>query len=139
MRSGSLERTVEFIVKLENRGPRMEEWNDNLIYALRARGLNDNVAIDTGPLLNNAGLKDVAAGFEKAPVGWGNKVGDLFGQNTYLAMESTKPILSSVMVVSEEYYDEMVSQAKLEMPKTKPTYDIWWAYGRKPEVDLKTN
>lgn len=85
-------------------------------------------------MLTEAGIQDVVTDTRHAKVGWGDKVGVLIGQNTQLSMTASKPMLLPVMAVTEAYYDKMVDESSKELGVAHPTYDIWWAYGKKPEV-----
>lgn len=92
-------------------------------------------ALDLGRFLRDAGLEEIGERQVTVPVGeWGGRVGSFVASNLRAVGLVLMPLFASTLDVSEEESGALVSQFLREAEQDHLTGEVWYTWGRKPQV-----
>ncbi|KAI9273884.1 hypothetical protein EDC94DRAFT_111997 [Helicostylum pulchrum] len=132
---GGFIQLVEIDYNSFNLGPKGRKWETELLETVRLkRQMEPRMARHLPDLLKKAGLIDVSAKLVSIPLGsWGLDLGSLWKHNMEMFAESTSPLLSKLVGISDAEYRSRWRDLLQEVQGKRAFSNIHAAWGIKSE------
>ncbi|KAG2211641.1 hypothetical protein INT47_008738 [Mucor saturninus] len=117
-----------------NLGPNGKAWELQLLQTAREkRNMEPRMALYLPDMLKSAGLIDVSSKLVSIPLGsWGLDLGSLWKHNMEMFADSSSPLLSKLVGISESEYRRRWRDMFEEVKDKKAFSNIHAAWGQKP-------
>lgn len=118
-----------------NAGPATKQMVTWWTAIAASRGIDASKMAQIGALLKQAGLCNVKVETRTLAVGsWGGRLGHLLAQNLLAGWPALRPLAQSMLGVSPELFNAVMSRLAEEWNAYRTTYEVYFACGQVGEV-----
>lgn len=99
-----------------------------------SRGIDLSYVSNIPDLMATNGIIDIEGDFVSLPIGWGGRLGELYGRNVYLGWTAPAAILEPILGLTREGFTSMATKTFAEMKAKKSWHKARYVFGRKSKL-----
>ncbi|KAG0304167.1 hypothetical protein BGZ98_005831 [Dissophora globulifera] len=133
LKPGGWFESVETDLTIQDAGPQLTLCFDYIMVSMASQNVDPRIVPSLDRIMVSVGFVEVQVKEYCVPVGeWGGKVGQVWKQNLFAALELVKPYLSLGGRMTENQAADLVQNAGSETKDYRGYQIVYVCYGRKP-------